>query len=90
MGSRWYGDRVVTVDFGPHTKLPTDPDDVSIHVSSNVGTVSAGILQHNPENGGLRLGFSYDPGEATLMEIRAQLMVDGAPATEVWLYRWTA
>ena len=90
MGHRWYGDRVVTVDFAPHTKLPADPEGVTIHVSSDVGTVSAGILQHNPETGGLRLGFSYDPGEATAMEMRAQLIVGDVPASEVWLYRWTA
>ncbi len=90
MGSRWYGDRVVTVDFAPHTMLPLDPEEVTIHISANTGEISSGILQRNPETGGLRLGFSYDPGEATAMEMRAQLLVGDKPVTEVWLYRWTA
>ena len=38
----------------------------------------------------MRLSFRFDPGEAPLAEMRAQLRKDGALASEVWLYRWTA
>jgi len=59
-------------------------------VRGSHGEVSTGILQHNPGTGGVRLAFSILPGEATYSELRAQLFKDGAPITEVWLYRWTA
>jgi glucans biosynthesis protein len=47
------------------------------------------VLQRNPETGGMRLAFSFDPGEQTHVELRAQLRKDGQDASEVWLYRWT-
>ena len=46
-------------------------------------------LQRNPETGGLRLAFAFDPGESRYAEMRAQLRKDGQMASEVWLYRWT-
>ena len=50
---------------------------------------SQGVLQRNPETGGLRLVFAFDPGESPYAELRAQLRKDGQMASEVWLYRWT-
>jgi glucans biosynthesis protein len=35
------------------------------------------------------MSFSILPGDAQMVELRAQLRRDGAPLTEVWLYRWT-
>ncbi|KNG92923.1 glucan biosynthesis protein G [Pseudaestuariivita atlantica] len=78
------------IDFEPHPALGEDWDDLVIHTSSNRGKVSEGILQTNPETGGPRLAFSFEPGEARSMELRAQLMRDHASVSEVWLYRWTA
>ena len=33
---------------------------------------------------------TFDPGDRDHVELRAQLRKDGSPASEVWLYRWTA
>ena len=33
--------------------------------------------------------FSFQPGERNHVELRAQLLKDKQPASEVWLYRWT-
>ncbi len=91
MGKRVFEDgRLANVDFAPNANLPDNLDDIKIHVSSNVGSVSKGILQRNPSTGGVRLSFTFLPGDAKLMELRAQLMVDGKSASEVWLYRWTS
>ena len=60
-------------------------------IRSNAGEVSEGVLQRNPETGGPRLAFRFDPGEETLAEFRVQLRAeDGSALSEVWLYRWTA
>lgn len=81
---------IVTVDFEPHELFDDGPDSLTIHVQSPHADTTKGILQKNPETGGLRLGFRFDPGEATLVELRAQLRKNGKLASEVWLYRWTA
>ncbi|MCI5095544.1 MAG: glucan biosynthesis protein G [Rhodobacteraceae bacterium] len=91
-GKRIFGDpgRIMTVDFEDHPLFHDGPDAMNIHVSSPHVETSKGVLQRNPETGGLRLAFSFDPGERKMVELRAQLRKDGAPASEVWLYRWTA
>ena len=90
MGKRVFEDgRLANIDFAPNENLPDKLDDIKIHVSSNTGSVSKGILQRNPATGGLRLSFTFLPGDNKLMELRAQLMVGGKSASEVWLYRWT-
>ena len=90
MGKRFTGGRLVTIDFAPAESLPKDIHKTTIHVSSNGGSVTKGILQHNPTTGGMRLAFTFDPGKRTTVELRAQLMMNGKKASEVWLYRWTA
>lgn len=90
MGARFGGGRIATIDFGPHGQLPEDLSELQIHVSANRGETSDGVVQHNPETGGARLAFTFDPGEHRSVELRAQLMRDGQAASEVWLYRWTA
>lgn len=81
---------VVAIDFDDHPNLQGDLERITRFVGTNRGTVSEGVLQRNPGTGGVRLSFSIDPGEATSMELRAQLVLDGVPLSEVWLYRWTA
>ncbi|MHA3914696.1 OpgD/OpgG family glucan biosynthesis protein [Halovulum sp. GXIMD14793] len=90
MGARRAGGHIVTVDFADHERLPDDLSKITLHVSGNRGTVSPGILQRNPATGGVRLAFSFDPGERRSVELRAQLMLDSKAISEVWLYRWTA
>lgn len=90
----------VAIDFGPQAALdrPTEgalsppewvPADVTAHVSSAQVAVSGPIVSRNPETGGTRLAFTFDPGDQDFVELRAQLFRDGGRVTEVWLYRWT-
>ena len=37
-----------------------------------------------------RISFELAPGDADLVELRAQLLNGDAPVSETWLYRWTA
>ena len=80
---------IVTIDFEDGPDLPSDLDSVERLVRASAGEVDGGILQRNPETGGARLAFNFIPGDAPLIEFRAQLRLNGAPLSETWLYRWT-
>ena len=90
IGARRSGGRIVAIDFQAHEMFADGPDALDIRVSSPHAKTSDGVLQRNPETGGLRLAFRFDPGKRQMVELRAQLRRDGAAASEVWLYRWTA
>ncbi len=81
---------IVTVDFENGADLPDDISRVEHMVRGNAGEVDGGILQRNPQTGGARLAFRFIPGDAELIEFRAQLRLDGEPLSEIWLYRWTS
>lgn len=89
MGAREGGGRLVTIDFEQSEVFAGGPDTVEPLVGSPGATISDVILQENPETGGLRMAFTFDPGDADIAELRAELRKDNAPASEVWLYRWT-
>jgi glucans biosynthesis protein len=89
MGKRFAGGRIATIDYSNAASLPEKLDNLSVHVSSSQGKVSDGILQRNPNTGGVRLAFTFFPADLKSMELRAQLMNRGKMASEVWLYRWT-
>lgn len=90
MGGRPEGGQIIAIDFEDAAHVPGDLSKVEIILRSSAGDTSSGIVQRNPETGGPRLAFTFQPGEATLAEFRAQLRLNGAPLSEVWLYRWTA
>ena len=79
----------VVIDFEDGADIPDDLDLVDKIITASNGDVSTGVLQRNPETGGPRLAFKFDPGESRWVEFRAQLRKDGAPLSETWLYRWT-
>ena len=90
IGLDWNKQRyIVAIDVGGGPEVPEDLSRITRLVRASTGTASDGIVQRNPVTGGPRLGFTFDPGDETMVEFRAQLWLDGAPLTEVWLYRWT-
>ncbi len=78
-----------TIDFAADDAAAVPRDQVTPLVRASAGEVIAPIIEENPQTGGLRLGFKLDPGEADLVEMRAQLRTGDDPLSEVWLYRWT-
>ncbi len=91
MGRKLFGEgRVVVIDFEDSPLFDDGPEAIDVHTRSPHVETSEGVLQRNPATGGLRLAFSFDPGERRHVELRAQLRKDGKKASEVWLYRWTA
>ena len=81
---------VVAIDFADHPEIGEDLADIQTVITSSAGAVSEGILQNNPGTGGIRLAFSLLPQDAQVIELRAQLLKNNRPISEVWLYRWTA
>ncbi|CTQ50637.1 glucan biosynthesis protein [Jannaschia donghaensis] len=85
---------LVAIDFDAHpvldalTELYGAINGATVFIGARVDT-TPGVLQRNPETGGTRLAFQFDPGDQDAVELRAQIFVDGAAVTEVWLYRWT-
>lgn len=85
---------LAAIDFDSHPVLDAlsvkygGVEGATVHIGARVPTTS-GVLQKNPETGGTRLAFQFDPAGAETVELRAQLFVDGEAVTEVWLYRWT-
>ncbi|SLN24997.1 Glucans biosynthesis protein G precursor [Roseovarius albus] len=90
LGKRFEGGYIVTIDFESIPVLLKDLEELTLFIGSNTGTHSEGIVQRNPETGGLRLAFTFDPEGAQAVELRAQLRHNKANVSEVWLYRWTA
>lgn len=91
----------VAIDFGPQAVLdrPTAgrpsppewvPEDVIARVTSAQAVVSNPVLKRNPETGGTRVAFTFDPAGEPVVELRAQLFRDGGGVSEVWVYRWTS
>ncbi|KIC43157.1 glucan biosynthesis protein G [Ruegeria sp. ANG-R] len=90
MGDNTFGEgRLAVIDFEA-SELFDDPEAITIFVDSPHAETSDGVLQRNPDTGGLRLAFSFEPGDRNHVELRAQLLKDKQPASEVWLYRWTS
>ncbi|MEM0900580.1 MAG: glucan biosynthesis protein G [Pseudomonadota bacterium] len=91
IGKAAFGDGIiVTIDYEAGTIVPNDLTQIERYISASTGEVSEGVLQTNPETGGPRLAFRFIPGDAELIELRAQLVLGDKRLTEVWLYRWTA
>lgn len=92
MGANAFGPGLlIAIDFAPGPAVPADLASITRLIRSSAGTVSGGVLERNPETGGPRLVFRFEPQGAELAEFRVQLRgPEGAPLSEVWLYRWTA
>ncbi len=91
MGENAFGPgHLIVIDFEASPRVPEDLSKLVRLIRSSAGEVSEGVLQRNPETGGPRLAFRFEPMDASYAEFRVQLRAeDGGPLSEVWLYRWT-
>ena len=58
-------------------------------VSADKGKIKNIVSQPNPETGGWRISFQLAPEKVPAVELRAQLLSNEEPLSEVWIYRWT-
>jgi glucans biosynthesis protein len=78
--------RSFVVDFQPAEPVPQD---LKLRVSTSAGKVLSPRIQFVPQSGVYRVSFELDPGRASLAELRAEVLSNGRPWGETWLYRWT-
>uniref|UniRef100_UPI0035AE4535 glucan biosynthesis protein n=1 Tax=Stella sp. TaxID=2912054 RepID=UPI0035AE4535 len=71
-------------------RLRREVPDRRAKVTADRGRLHNVVAQPNPVTGGWRISFELEPEGARSVELRAQLMEGDQPASEVWLYRWTA
>ena len=69
---------------------PQHTADLKPTVSSSVGAVSGVRTFTSKDNKTFRVLFELDPASEVLAELRLVLEQGGKPASETWLYRWTA
>ena len=65
-----------------------DPQKLKGVVTADNSEISNVVTQPNPETGGWRLSFQCSVKKRLPIELRAVLVEDEAPVSEVWLYRW--
>jgi glucans biosynthesis protein len=81
--------RLFVLDIAGDKLKDIKPEVVRGRVSANFGKISNVVTQPNPKSGGWRLSFNLEPGNATVVELRAGLFENDAPLSETWVYRWT-
>ena len=56
--------------------------------SCSAGTIGNRLVQRNPDSGGIRATFEFDPQGRKESELRLALFANAQPMSEVWLFRW--
>ncbi|MFV0474569.1 MAG: glucan biosynthesis protein [Pikeienuella sp.] len=87
------GWRKFTVDFARPDAKPGDAagvEGLTHAIVASAGEVQNAVFIANPEIGGARVAFDLDPAGADVVDLRVSLLRDGAAASEVWIYRWSA
>ena len=84
--------RLFVIDFAraDSSASDVDPNGLTMDVSASKGVVVNPVVHSSEPGGGLRVSFELDAGSEQVSELRLVLVKDGKPASETWLYRWTA
>jgi len=83
--------RLFVIDFScSDTAADIDPGGLAINVSASKGSVVNPVIHSAEPGSALRVSFELDAGSEDVSELRLVLVRDGKPASETWLYRWTA
>lgn len=84
------GQRSFVIDYSDTGRPePVSLEGMTAQVRTSSGAVSHSEVKAHPVIGGLRVSFVLEPA-AEEADLRVDLLRDGAPAAEVWLYRWTS
>ncbi len=79
--------RIFVIDFSGTGR---SIEGLKLDASTSAGKLSNLVLQPNPLTKGVRASFELDPGDAGVAELRLRVLRGNRPASETWLYRWTA
>jgi periplasmic glucans biosynthesis protein len=82
--------RLFVVDYAFPPPVPRLPRTLpKANLSASAGKVGNVVVAANPLTGGFRLSFTFDPKDAKVAELRAELGFDDERTAETWVYRWT-
>jgi periplasmic glucans biosynthesis protein len=90
IGSRGDDSKLVVLELSGDKLKGVDPNSIKGLVSAEKSEVVNLVTQPNPETGGWRLSFQFSVKGQTSVELRAVLVQNDTPLSEVWIYRWTA
>ena len=88
VGAKGEDARIFVLDVVGDRLKSLDPKNVRGVVTVEKAKVSNIVTQPNPATGGWRLSFELSVKEKIPVEMRASLMQDNEPLSEVWVYRW--
>ncbi|WP_291696727.1 glucan biosynthesis protein G [Bradyrhizobium sp.] len=90
IGSRGDDRKLVVLELSGDKLKGLDPNSITGQVTAEKSEVVNLVTQPNPETGGWRLSFQFSVKGQTSVELRAVLVQNDTPLSEVWIYRWTA
>ena len=89
VGARGDDSRLFVLELIGDKLKEVDPKNVKGVVTAEKAEISNLVTQPNPETGGWRLSFQCSVKKQVPIELRAVLVENEAPVSEVWVYRWT-
>jgi glucans biosynthesis protein len=88
IGSRGDNATIFVLDVVGEKLKSADPKSLRGVVTAEKAKIQNIVTQPNPATGGWRLSFELAK-EKTPVELRASLMQENEPLSEIWVYRWT-
>ena len=80
--------RLFVIDFD--APVGVDTKTLAVDASASAGALGAPVIHEGAPDRTVRVSFDLDTSGIELSELRLRLTAGGAPASETWLYRWTA
>lgn len=89
IGSRGDDSKLFVLELIGGKLKDVDPKNIKGAVTAEKSEISNIVTEPNPETGGWRMSFQCSVKSKTPIELRAVLVQNDAPISEVWTYRWT-
>lgn len=89
IGARGDDSKLFVLDLIGDKLKGVDPKSIKGVVSAEKSEITNIVTEPNPETGGWRLSFQCSVKNQAPIELRAALVQNDTPISEVWVYRWT-
>jgi periplasmic glucans biosynthesis protein len=89
IGSRGEDGKLFVLELMGDKLKGVDPKTIKGVVTAEKSEITNIVTEPNPETGGWRLSFQCAVKNQAPIELRAVLVQNDAPISEVWIYRWT-
>src|SRR5262249_24820376 len=90
IGKRGDDSKLFVLELAGEMLKGVDPKAIKGVVSAEKSEITNIVTEPNPETGGWRMSFQCSIKNQTSIELRAVLVQDDVPISEVWIYRWIA